>query len=210
MFYPIVLRKSSRFLITTLISMALIGCISPTPYQDAKTSFPKWGYADKKIEDGIYRVTFIGNPQTPLVDAYVYTLYRSAEIAQTNKASYFEVLQGFVDKNVLGKTDSSSQTPYDVRDFTATPIPMAEATHFTYHSLVEEDIPLTENHSPFLLKTSSSGGVVMVPMYGGPVAQPVVISLLIRLLQVEPVDNSRVFATNDVLTKLSSRIKKPQ
>ena len=55
----------------------LVGCA--TPYQK-KTILDGLGYSDEKLEDGVYRVTYVVSPFTPPEDALKYWHQRAREL----------------------------------------------------------------------------------------------------------------------------------
>lgn len=67
--------------------LALAGCVTATPYQPAAGYGD--GYAEQKLEDNRYKVTFAGNSSTPRQTVENYLLYRAAEITLQNGYDYF-------------------------------------------------------------------------------------------------------------------------
>lgn len=69
---------------------ALSACATATPYQSAEA--PKsgaYGYAERKIEDNRYRVSFRGNALTERDVVESYLLFRAAELTLEQGYDYF-------------------------------------------------------------------------------------------------------------------------
>jgi hypothetical protein len=62
----------------------------PTPYQPRDSD--GYGYTDTHLGDNTYRVTFVGNPQTPIESVDRYALYRSAQVTLERGADYFTIV----------------------------------------------------------------------------------------------------------------------
>jgi len=61
-----------------LLALGFAGCVSPTLYAPARGAGE--GYSEQKIEEDRYRVTFVGNSDTPRETVETYLLYRAAEL----------------------------------------------------------------------------------------------------------------------------------
>lgn len=81
---PRLARPAAAFVLAGLI---LAACVQATPYQPAQGQGR--GYAEQKIAEGRYRVTFSGNSSTPRAVVEDYLVFRAAELAQGNGASHF-------------------------------------------------------------------------------------------------------------------------
>lgn len=68
-------------------ALAVAGCATATPYQPAGASGD--GYAEQKLENNRYKVTFAGNSSTSRQTVETYLLYRAAEITLQNGYDYF-------------------------------------------------------------------------------------------------------------------------
>ena len=79
--------------------MALAGCASPTAYQPAGDSGAN-GYADQRLAENRYRVTFQGNSLTKRETVENYLLLRSAEVTRDAGFAWFE----FDDRDTKAKT----------------------------------------------------------------------------------------------------------
>src|SRR5258707_3696533 len=64
-------------------------CSCATPYRPLKNNT---GYSDTTIASNQFRVTFRGNPDTPLERAYDFAMLRCAEVTQEHGFSHFAVL----------------------------------------------------------------------------------------------------------------------
>lgn len=70
-------------------SVLLVACATPTPYQ-ARVN--KYGYANQRLEDDRFRVTFSGNSSTSRDVVENYLLYRAAEVTKEAGADWFRVI----------------------------------------------------------------------------------------------------------------------
>lgn len=78
---------SQRKTISILSLAILLGCA--TPY---KKLGKRGGYKDEKINDHVYRVSFIGNTRTSDDVVYKYFLRRCAELTLENNFSFFIII----------------------------------------------------------------------------------------------------------------------
>jgi hypothetical protein len=100
--------KTSALWITFAATAALLsGCaIPPTPYQPVGADRPGGlGYSSAKLDETLFRVSFIGNRRTSERAIHAYALYRCAEIAKEIKAPAFAILEGSVDRSVMDGDD---------------------------------------------------------------------------------------------------------
>jgi hypothetical protein len=78
-----------RLVLVSSVMLALVGCAAvPTPYQPLAKG---QGYAEQKLESNRYRVSFVGNEDTPRSTAENYAMYRAAELTLFNGFDYFVV-----------------------------------------------------------------------------------------------------------------------
>lgn len=82
-----------------VLAVTVSGCVTATPYQPADGGY---GYADQRIEDRRFRVTFSGNDATPRARVENYLLFRAAEITLANGGTHF----------LMGDVATESQTSY--------------------------------------------------------------------------------------------------
>jgi hypothetical protein len=74
------------------LALGLAACVTPTPYQAASGSTAiGGGYAEQKLDDTHYRVSFRGNIATPQAQVESYLLYRAAELTQSAGGDWFEM-----------------------------------------------------------------------------------------------------------------------
>ncbi|NKF23291.1 hypothetical protein G7Y82_13300 [Solimonas sp. C16B3] len=66
----------------------LAGCATATPYQPASGG-SGYGYAEQRIENNRYRITFTGNADTPKQTVENYLLFRAAELTLKSGYDYF-------------------------------------------------------------------------------------------------------------------------
>lgn len=90
-----------------LAALTLAACAKPTAYQPA----PKegaFGYSEKVIGEGQYRIGFAGNGLTTRKTVDLYLLYRAAELTQEKGFDYFIVgeRQDFIDPQGIGGRQS--------------------------------------------------------------------------------------------------------
>jgi hypothetical protein len=83
--------RSIKKAFLAILAAVLVGCTMSTPYQ-AFELFGRGGYADTRISDDIYRVSFYGSGATNLQAMHSMLLYRTAEITLNHGFDYFEVL----------------------------------------------------------------------------------------------------------------------
>jgi hypothetical protein len=72
-----------------LLLAALAACAKPTPYMAAVEG--EGGYAEQKLEENRYRVTFAGNSVTNRETVENYLLYRAAEVTIETGNDYFQI-----------------------------------------------------------------------------------------------------------------------
>lgn len=89
----------NRFFVV-LCAAALAACATATPYQPAVgAQGAGYGYAEKRIEDNRYAITFNGNSLTERETVEGYLLYRAAELTLEQGYDYFIVAQRATDDN---------------------------------------------------------------------------------------------------------------
>jgi hypothetical protein len=84
-----------------LAFLALGGCANPTAYQPATTEHGN-GYADERLAENRFRVTFTGNSVTKRETVENYLLLRSAEVTRQAGFSWF----------VFDNRDTQAKTTY--------------------------------------------------------------------------------------------------
>lgn len=84
------LLRIANFVVLFAMLGALGACVTATPYQPAP---PRgFGYAEERLDQNRYRVTFRGNAQTTRETVEDYLLYRAAELTLQNSFSHFLVV----------------------------------------------------------------------------------------------------------------------
>ena len=102
----------SRKIAMALAAVALLSaCTTATPYQPANKRGE--GYADQKLENGKYRVTFEGNSITDRAIAENYVLYRAAEIALANGDDHFILVTQVADTRSIFNTTGFTGGGFD-------------------------------------------------------------------------------------------------
>ena len=82
------MRTLPRYLLITVLATALAACATATPYQRLRNGY---GYTDQQLESNRYRVTFVGNSETPRSAVENYLLYRAAQITVNHGYDYFVI-----------------------------------------------------------------------------------------------------------------------
>ena len=90
-----------------VLAAALAGCATTTAYQP-RTANSAQGYADTRLEDNRFRVTFSGNTATSRETVETYLLYRAAELALAQGFDTFLV----VDRHTDTKTRTLDTEPW--------------------------------------------------------------------------------------------------
>jgi hypothetical protein len=76
-----------------LLTLALAGCATPTPYQPLAANNPRaGGFTDQKLDESHFRVSFQGNWVTSRERVENYLLYRAAELAVSQGFDWFEMV----------------------------------------------------------------------------------------------------------------------
>ncbi len=182
-----------QLILSATVCMTLAGCASPSYYQAAGANGKYFGYADHQVDGALHRINFVANPSANLDQTYAFAIYRAAELAQSKGATYFEVLEGPVDKNAIerfiGKTTASNAGAFDGKELTAL-------------NTLYTDGPIIRPVRYYRTQT-----YIYVPVQPPP--PPVQISLLIRLLSAPSLDAAKGFDVNDLLTRLGQKIIRP-
>lgn len=76
--------------------VGLSGCTRPTSY--AAASGTPYGYSEEQLDGSTWRVQFAGNSATPRDRVETLLLYRAAELARTQEAESFVVLDRAVER----------------------------------------------------------------------------------------------------------------
>lgn len=71
----------------------LAACATATPYQAAEGPSGRYGYAERRIEDNRYTLTFRGNSLTERDTVEAYLLFRAAELTLDKGYDYFVAAQ---------------------------------------------------------------------------------------------------------------------
>ncbi len=86
------LSTKLRTMILACCCLAVAACVSSTPYGPA-VSNSGFGYADQRIDENRFRVTFRGNSSTPRDTVENFLLLRSAELTVEGGYDYFIVVE---------------------------------------------------------------------------------------------------------------------
>ena len=82
-----------KVLVTILMSLTLVACATSTPYAPANDR-NGYGFAEQRIEDNRFRITFRGNSLTDRETVENFLLFRAAELTLQNNFDYFVVIEG--------------------------------------------------------------------------------------------------------------------
>lgn len=120
-------------------SLALLaGCGAPTPYEPITDGY---GYAQREIETGRYRISFAGNSLTPRETVENYLLYRAAELTLETGNDWFTMGERETAPSTVYQTVSDGfpgpyygrygfQGPYEVFPTTSTSMPVTSYDAF--------------------------------------------------------------------------------
>lgn len=97
----------------TLLSCALLvtlvaGCATQTPYQPAAKR-GEYGYSETQLTDNRYRISFNGNPATPVETTKDYALLRSAELTLQKGYDWFELADRGSDRKLRSNASVGSR-----------------------------------------------------------------------------------------------------
>jgi hypothetical protein len=85
------------------LASAVAGCTTPTPYQPyrpERLGAVHGGYSEQRLEPGRFIVTFHGNELTSRDRVEKYLLFRAAEVALQNGASWFTIVDRHTEHDV--------------------------------------------------------------------------------------------------------------
>jgi hypothetical protein len=89
--------------VVALLGAALAACESATPYQPLQTGVQaSGGYAETRLEDNRWQVSFKGNAETARGVVETYLLYRAAELTLAQGYDWFEAAQRHTDTHTSG------------------------------------------------------------------------------------------------------------
>lgn len=81
-------------------ALALGACATATPYQPAGYNGSRGGYAEQRLEDNRYRVTFAGNSVTSRERVEMSLLLRAAELTTQSGYDWFSTTNRATDRDV--------------------------------------------------------------------------------------------------------------
>ena len=87
-------------LIAATAALTLAACATATPYQPAGFGGQRGGYAEQRLENDRFRVTFAGNSVTSREQVEMSLLLRSAEIAAESGYDWFATVNRATDRDV--------------------------------------------------------------------------------------------------------------
>jgi hypothetical protein len=82
--------QTMKKLVTCLAAAALAACATPTPFEPADGG--RYGFADQKIEENRYRISFRGNSLTTKEQVETALLLRAAQVTIENGYDHFIVV----------------------------------------------------------------------------------------------------------------------
>lgn len=92
------LRKTP-VLVAVAGALALSACATATPYQPAGYGGQRGGYAEQRLEENRYRVTFAGNSVTSRDQVEMSLLLRSAELTAQSGYDWFATVNRATDRD---------------------------------------------------------------------------------------------------------------
>jgi len=94
-------------------ALAVAACATATPYQPLGTRGASGGFAEQRIEQNRYRVTFVGNDMTSRQRVENYLLFRAAELTVANGYDGFTIVRRDTERDVDTRVyDSGLRSPY--------------------------------------------------------------------------------------------------
>jgi hypothetical protein len=98
----------TRFLKPVLLaaaaSLALAACATSPPYQPVGTGGARGGYAEQRLENDRFRVSFAGNSVTSREQVEMSLLLRSAELTKQNGFDWFATVNRATDRDTRYQT----------------------------------------------------------------------------------------------------------
>lgn len=85
-----------RTLLAILVAAGLAACATPTPFEPAGSG--RYGFADQRIEENRYRISFRGNSLTTREQVETALLLRAAEVTLENGYDHFIVVSDATEK----------------------------------------------------------------------------------------------------------------
>jgi hypothetical protein len=82
------------------VSLILAGCATSTPYQPAGYNGQRGGYAEQRVDQNRYRVSFAGNSVTSREQVEMSLLYRAAELTAQSGYDWFTTVNRATDRDV--------------------------------------------------------------------------------------------------------------
>ena len=87
-------------LVAAAAALALAGCATTTPYQPAGFNGQRGGYAEQRVDQNRYRVSFAGNSVTSREQVEMSLLFRAAELTAENGYDWFSTVNRATDRDV--------------------------------------------------------------------------------------------------------------
>lgn len=82
-----------------MAAVSLSACATATPYQPMGATSVRGGYADERLGEDRFRVTFAGNTVTSRDTVEMYLFYRAAELTLENGYDCFETVNRVTDRD---------------------------------------------------------------------------------------------------------------
>jgi hypothetical protein len=101
--------KAALLAVTLVLGLGLAACETETPYQPIAKANKVWGgFADQRLDDNHFQVSFQGNTMTSRERVETYLLYRAAEVAVSQGFDWFEMVD---------RRTTNQQSAYVTGDF---------------------------------------------------------------------------------------------
>ena len=99
-------------LFVAVAALALSACATATPYQPAGYNGMSGGYAEQRLENDRYRVSFAGNSVTSREQVEMGLLLRAAELTTESGFDWFSTVNRATDRDVRYQTLGGYRDPF--------------------------------------------------------------------------------------------------
>ncbi len=106
-----------KFVIGAYTALLVLGACASGPAYAPAESADAMGYADQRIEDNRWRVTYRGDSKMSSAEVQDYALMRAAQVTLENGGDWFEVIAADTDADAKRRysTETDYQTQYAVQ-----------------------------------------------------------------------------------------------
>ena len=96
--------KTRAILLAAAAALALSACATATPYQPAGMNGVRGGYAEQRLENNRFRVSFAGNSVTSREQVEMSLLLRAAELTDQSGYDWFSTVNRATDRDTRYQT----------------------------------------------------------------------------------------------------------